>query len=174
MVAIAPPLLSFMVGLHDESSHMSLRWTARAAALLLVWALLSRPFSWGDARIAGGCFAVAHLVHWIVIVVTSIYSGGAPLAERGLLELLRGTLLYGLVVVLLIGALDPKDRLLGSASAALRGIALYGLALSFTVSYAEKTRETLFYLPLLLLVVIALAWRAAWAVASVQRRKRTP
>lgn len=187
LVAIVLALVSacsfVLQGFSEESFRSMIRATAASSVLLFVLAFSASSLyallktSWArfllqNRRYLGVSFALSHFVHLLFLILLMVYYPEDSLAKLHPVEIALASLTYLFILAMTITSFDPPRRCLGpKAWHWLHSIGMYLIWLIFVETYSKGALESGHYIPLVLLLLLAMGLRVAKSLKQRQQRK---
>ena len=167
-------------GAGEEGARVTIRATARtsfvlfltaftATALVRLWPGGLTKWVRANRRYIGVSFGVSHAFHAIGIAALAFITSGASLRETDTAALVGGSLAYLFIAAMVLTSFDRTAAMLGQKKwQILHTTGMYYLWAVFFFSYGGRAVVSIFYSPLALLLISAIALRF---VASMKRRR---
>ncbi|HEX5735332.1 MAG TPA: hypothetical protein VF131_21055 [Blastocatellia bacterium] len=167
-------------GAGEEGARVTIRATARTSFVLFLTAFTATALvrfwpggltRWvrANRRYIGVSFGVSHAFHAIGILALAFITSGASIRETDASALVGGLLAYLFIAAMVFTSFDRTAAMLGQKKwQILHTTGMYYLWAIFFISYGERAVVSIFYAPLALLLISAIALRFA---ASVKRRR---
>ncbi len=182
LIILSMMLVSSFVwlGFSEEAIRAMVRGTARTSVCLFVLAFtassLYRLFksSWArylldNRRYIGVSFALSHFVHLLFLILLMIHYPQDSLAKLNQLEIVLASLTYVFILAMTITSFDPPRRWIGPKHwHRLHTTGMYLVWLIFLETYGKGTLQNGHYLPLVLLLIAAIALRLAVSVKTAR------
>ena len=168
------------LGFSEEAIRAMVRGTARTSICLFVLAFtassLYRLFKSGWARYLldnrryiGLSFALSHFVHLLFLILLMIHYPQDSLAKLNQLEIVLASLTYVFILAMTITSFDPPRRWLGPKNwHRLHTTGMYLVWLIFLETYGKGTLQNGHYLPLVLLLLVAMGLRLAASLKTAR------
>ena len=159
-----------------EALAAVIRWTARTSFILFLtafsasslrvhWPSAATRWLLANRRYVGVSFAVSHLIHAAAILASAALSRGESVGERGVADVLPGTVTYLFILAMLATSFDRSAAWLGPRRwRALHTVGAYVIFLTFLGAYGGRALEGVWHIPhvLLLAAVLGLRWTRKW------------
>ena len=167
-------------GSGEEAARVTIRATARtsfalfltaftATALVKLWPGDLTRWLRANRRYIGVSFGVSHSLHAAGILALAYITKGASIRETDMSALVGGSLAYLFIAAMVATSFDRTAAMLGHRKwQILHATGMYILWAIFAFSYGERAVVSIYYAPLALLLIAALALRV---VASMKRRR---
>ena len=187
IVAWAALALSAMVagiiaiyGAGEEGARVTIRATARtsfflfltaftATALVRLWPGGLTRWVRANRRYIGVSFGVSHALHAAGIAALAFITSGDSIRETDTAALVGGSLAYLFIAAMVLTSFDRTAAMLGQKNwQILHTTGMYILWAVFFFSYGGRAVVSVYYAPLALLLISAIALRI---VASMKRRR---
>ncbi len=164
--------LRLVVRASAQTSFLLFTSAFSAAALAQTWPSRLSRWMLRNRRYLGVSFAVSHLIHLVAIVSLARRLGDK--FELDTATLIGGGLAYVFIAAMTATSFDRAAAWLGPrAWRALHTAGVYYIWFIFFISYTPRAAiESIFYLPLVLILLAALALRVV--ARSRVRRRTTP
>lgn len=168
------------LGFSEEAIRAMVRGTARTSVCLFVLAFtassLYRLFKSGWARYLldnrryiGLSFALSHFVHLLFLILLMSHYPQDSLAKLNRLEIVLASLTYVFILAMTITSFDPPRRWIGPKNwHRLHTTGMYLVWLIFLETYAKGTLQNGHYLPLVLLLLVAMGLRLASSLKTAR------
>lgn len=165
-------------GAGEEGARVTIRATARtsfalflvaftATALVRLWPGGVTKWVRANRRYIGVSFAASHAIHAVAIVWLAVLTSGASIRETDTSALVGGSLAYLFIAAMVVTSFDRTAALLGQKGwKILHTIGMYYLWMIFFISYGERAAVSIYYAPLALLLIAAIALRFAARMRS--------
>ena len=167
-------------GVGEEGAHVTIRATARtsfalfltaftATALVKLWPNGLTKRVRANRRYIGVSFGVSHAFHAVGIIALAFITSGASIRETDLSALIGGSLAYLFIAAMVVTSFDRTAAILGHKKwQILHTVGMYYLWMIFFFSYGGRAVVSIYYAPLALMLISAIALRF---VASMKRRR---
>ena len=164
---------TLLYGLTEETTRISIRWTARISAIYFSLAfvasalhsIVQKSWSWWllmNRKFIGIAFAMTHLLHLGVLVILQ-YQFHPVFELAKISSLIGGGMAYAFLVFMLITSFDgPKSMLSRKNWTFLHTVGGYWIWFIFIKSYWKRAGTEYEYIPLvvlLLAVVLLRVWK---------------
>ncbi len=169
-----------LYGVGEEGARVTIRATARtsfalfltaftATALVKLWPGGLTKWVRANRRYIGVSFGVSHAFHAVGIIALAFITSGASIRETDLSALIGGSLAYLFIAAMVVTSFDRTAAMLGHKKwQILHTVGMYLLWMVFFFSYGGRAVVSIYYAPLALLLISAIALRF---VASMKRRR---
>lgn len=184
LIGIATLIAEHSVG-GVEGIRAAIRLTARASFVLFLLAFTASPLfhflpsaftRWmrANRRYLGVAFAGSHLIHLIYIILFWRISPDLFWADRTPGSLIAPSIGYLLIFAMALTSSDAAVKAMGiKAWRWLHWIGAYYIWVTFMVAFGKRAVTDSFYLPFVVILLMALLLRIA-ARISIRRRAATP
>lgn len=171
------------LGFSEEAVRAMIRGTARSSVILFVLAFTaSSLFSlfktrWAgylrqNRRYIGVSFALSHFVHLLFLILLMVFFPEDSLAKLHIIEIILASLTYVFILLMAITSFDPPRRWLGpKAWHWLHAIGMYLVWLIFVETYGKGALQSGHYLPLVIILLLAMGLRIARTVKQRHQQK---
>lgn len=171
------------LGFSEEALRSMIRATAASSVLLFVLAFTASSLfalfktRWAryllqNRRYIGVSFAFSHFVHLLFLILLMKFYPEDSLAKLHPVEIVLASLTYLFILAMTITSFDPPRRWLGPrAWQWLHSIGMYLIWLIFVETYSKGALESGHYIPLVLLLLLAMGLRVAKSLKQRQQRK---
>ncbi|HJQ69192.1 MAG TPA: hypothetical protein VKA70_09480 [Blastocatellia bacterium] len=167
-------------GSGEEAARVTIRATARtsfalflaaftATALVKLWPGGLTRWLRANRRYVGVSFGVSHGLHAAGILALAYVTSGASVRETDAAALVGGSLAYLFIAAMVATSFDRTAAMLGHRKwQILHTTGMYILWAVFIFSYGGRAVSSVYYAPLALLLIAAIALRF---VASMKRKQ---
>ena len=183
-LAVAGVVVAVLVagGFDEHGMGMAIRATARtsfllflaaftASALARLWPRKGTRWLRQNRRYLGVSFAVSHACHAASIIGLAVITSGKSLEALDSFTVAGGLLGYAFIAVMAATSSDRTARWLGRRWGLVHTVGIYYLWVVFLFSYGGRAVFSAYYLPLALLLVLAVTLRIAAARKPQLRAK---
>lgn len=173
VIAVMSVISFVWLGFSEEAIRAMVRGTARTSISLFVLAFTASSLytlfrtNWAkylreNRRYIGVSFAFSHFVHLLFLILLMIYYPQDSLAKLNQLEIVLASLTYLFILAMTITSFDPPKRWIGpKAWHWLHLTGMYLVWLIFVETYGKGALQDGYYLPLVVLLLIAIVLRMA-------------
>ena len=177
LVAIVLAVMSAVsfawLGLGEEAIRAMVRGTARSSVLLFVLAFSASSLhvlfntNWSrwlrqNRRYIGVSFALSHFVHLLFLILLMVYFPEDMFARLHIVEIILAGLTYVFILVMAITSFEGPRQWLGERYwHILHTTGMYLIWLIFIETYSFATWHNMVYLPLVVILLMAMGLRIA-------------
>lgn len=171
------------LGFSEEALRSMIRATAASSVLLFVLAFTASSLfalfktRWAryllqNRRYIGVSFALSHFVHLLFLILLMRFYPEDSLAKLHVVEIVLASLTYVFILLMTITSFDPPRRWLGEkAWHWLHTVGVYLIWLIFLETYGKGALHNGQYIPLVILLLVAMGLRIAKLVKQRQQQK---
>ncbi len=168
------------LGFSEEAIRAMVRGTARTSIFLFVLAFTASSLyrllksGWArylldNRRYIGLSFALSHFVHLLFLILLMTHYPQDSLAKLNQFEIVGASLTYVFILAMTITSFEPPRRWIGPKNwHRLHTTGMYLVWLIFLETYGKGTLQNGHYLPLVLLLLVAMGLRLAASVKTAR------